>query len=384
MKYVFSYLVFLIYVLGISSICLHDVLAQDRQNIDWSNPESINPLQEGIGDFLDTELYPYIQQAHKFYWEGEYRKAAQHFIFLLRHKYDNATTIYNLACCYGQMGEAKLVAQYLDRAIKAGFVDFLTLRKDKAYEKVWGDRYFYKVLKRLESLNEKLGELVYIKSKKLIKCHIRFPHQYNSQNKYPLLIGLHGNGGNPEDFVALYDKFKNKDFIFAAPQGAYRLQSDIGYRNEMYSWEMGVQDEKLWESADPLIEDYILNILSELSAKYSISNIYMMGFSQGTAYAYAVGIKHPDLITGIICFGGKILDMDKPYSLLSEEDIKKGKDLRVFIAHGMKDQEIELDASLKARDLLEKHQYEVSYDQFEGGHWLPPEMLNKAVKWMKK
>ena len=55
--------------------------AQENKPIDWSDPEKIDPMQEGIGSFLDTELYTYIQKAHHLYWSKMYVEAAQHFSY---------------------------------------------------------------------------------------------------------------------------------------------------------------------------------------------------------------------------------------------------------------------------------------------------------------
>jgi predicted esterase len=38
--------------------------------------------------------------------------------------------------------------------------------------------------------------------------------------------------------------------------------------------------------------------IEALQERYAIRHVYVFGFSQGGAYAYLVGIYHPDLVSG--------------------------------------------------------------------------------------
>ena len=60
-----------------------------------------------------------------------------------------------------------------------------------------------KNVKKIEDWTTKLGNTVYIKASKLIKCRIQQPKNFNSKKRYTLLIGLHGNGGSADEFIQL-------------------------------------------------------------------------------------------------------------------------------------------------------------------------------------
>jgi len=47
---------------------------------------------------------------------------------------------------------------------------------------------------------------IYFKSSSLFKCKIKLPDNYNKNKKYPLLIGLHGGNGSPEQFITIWDE----------------------------------------------------------------------------------------------------------------------------------------------------------------------------------
>ena len=322
----------LIIFLSITSTIFAQSSQQNTKPIDWSSPDKIDPLQENIGDFLDQDLSQIDWIARTAFQRKNYKQAAQNYLFLLMHKVDDPNTIYNLACCYGQMGKAELAAKYLIRAVNAGFTNLDRIKTDNDFNKVRRNKNFNNNIEKIENWVGNLGSTIYIKASKLIKCQLQLPKNYNSQKKYTLLIGLHSNGGQADDFIQLWNGFKNQDFIFAAPQGTYRKDKRPDSKMEQYSWDIDVQDEELWKQGDPLSEDYILEIANHILIQYKIKDIYLLGFSQGAAYTFLTGIKHTDIFKGIICFAGKIPETDKSYSILSKADIKNGNKLKVFIA----------------------------------------------------
>jgi len=379
------YTISIIIIILFISNPLSPIYSQDKNTIiNWSSPDKIDPLQEDIGEFLDQDLSKIDWIARTAQQQNNYRQAAQYYLFLLRHKVDDPITIYNLACCYGQIGKAELAAKYLIRAVNAGYTNLDQIKKDNDFNKVRGNENFKNNVKKIENWIGNLGSTIYIKASKLIKCRIQLPKNYNPQKSYTLLIGLHGNGGRADDFIQLWNGFKNQDFIFAAPQGPYRKHKRPDTKNEQYSWDIDVQDKELWKRGDPLSEEYILENANHISKQYNIKNTYLLGFSQGAAYAYLTGIKHPDLFKGIICFAGKIPETDKSYSILSKDDIKQGNKLKVFIAHGTRDSAIKHQVSLNSKSILEKYGYDVEFSSFSGGHTIPPEILQQAEQWMKK
>jgi len=62
--------------------------------------------------------------------------------------------------------------------------------------------------------------------------------------------------------------------------------------------------------------------------------------------------------------------------------IRTARNLRVFIAHSPEDRVVEYESGTKAREILEKHGYDVTFHEFEGGHRVPEEPLREAQRWM--
>ena len=355
--------------------------AEKTIDVDWSQPETINPFHEDIGDFLDVDLSGFAKKAYDVYQSKDYEDAARYYLAMLRYDINNANSIYNLACCYGLLGKDILAAKYLERSVTAGFENIEHIKEDPDFDKVRGKKVFDatvdSIASQIKRKAEILGNIVHVDAPALFKCRIRLPEDYDSTKSYPLLVGLHGLGSSPDRFITLWEKFGMHDFIYASPQAPYPFSSgkEIGY-----SWRLwGTGQEGLGKKTSAMSDDYVALIVENLRKRYKIGEAYLLGFSQGCAQTYTTGIRYSPLFEGLICFGGW-LDED----WLTDISVKGAKGLRVFIAHGTEDGVVEHDAGIKAKDFLTKHGYDVTSYDFEGGHRVPEEVAKEAVKWMRR
>lgn len=206
---------------------------------------------------------------------------------------------------------------------------------------------------------------------------------------YPLVLGLHGGAHNPEQFITLWDHLPSRSFIYAVPQAPYPIHTKEQLAFDWAMWPTG--DEELIDKATELSEGYIVNVTQELAKRPDIEGVYLMGWSQGAILTYLVGIKHHSLFDGIICLSGPglLAPLVNPFAgsfnptWLTDEQIRDARDLRVLIAHGRDDQSAKYDLALGSREVLEKHGYDVTFRDFEGGHIFPPkQILSDIVAWV--
>ena len=115
-----------------------------------------------------------------------------------------------------------------------------------------------------------------------------------------------------------------------------------------------------------------------------------MGFSQSAIFTYIAAIQRPELYKGIICLSGPAIHepIRNPFAgeyapdWLEEKYLEPANTLRVFIAHGTKDQTPPYDFGLKSKEILRSYGYDVSFHSFEGGHIIDPEILRQALEWI--
>jgi phospholipase/carboxylesterase len=351
--------------------------AEKIAEIQWSNPELINPFQPNIGDFLDVNLDSLLSKAYGDYQAGKYEEAAKYYLALLHYDISDANSIYNLACCYGLLGKDTLAAEYLARSVKAGFEDIGHIEQDPDFDKVRKSPVFVTVMDTVTALAKRkqadLGIVTFVEAPTILNCRVHLPDNYDSTRSYPLVIGLHGFGSNNDQFITLWKRFGNPDLIYAAPQAPYALfpGKEIGY-----SWAGAQPVDKI---ARELSENYIAEVARSLTKQYKTTGTYLFGFSQGAAYTYTTGIKNPDLFKGLICFGGWL-----DTSWLTPAKIKAAKNLKVFIGHGKQDRMVEYQAGITSRDILKADGFKVTFKDFAGGHAVPEEVLKQVKGWMEK
>lgn len=233
--------------------------------------------------------------------------------------------------------------------------------------------------------------MIYIKNFSLHKCLINLPENHVLEENYPLVVGLHGGGHNPDNLITLWDHISNRGFIYSVPQAPYPLVVNTELKFDWAMWPSG--NEELINKATELSERYIVNVVQEMKKSYNINEVYLMGWSQGAIFSYLVGIKQYPLFNGIICLSGPglLAPLKNPFASpfdpdwLADEVIQSAKNLRVFITHGKEDQEVKYELGIRSRDILINHGFDVTFRDFVGGHNHPPNLIMKEIAdWIKE
>lgn len=218
----------------------------------------------------------------------------------------------------------------------------------------------------------------------LLNCKINLPNNFNFDKPTDLVISLHGGGGTYENFHKIWRHFENPQFIMATPEAPYKwlMADNIAY--DWSAWPSGNLNFMI--KALELTSTYIENLIISLKGKYNISNVYLMGFSQGSIITQIAGIKKHDLLDGIIILSGpEINHPGKPEIIWpSDSEIINANNLDIFIAHGKSDEIIDIKIANKSKEYYEKQGYNTLLFEFEGGHEINPEAMKKIEKWINK
>jgi len=233
-------------------------------------------------------------------------------------------------------------------------------------------------------------EAVHVPAPVLLKSLLRLPASLDSENPVPLVIGLHGGGSSAEGFMDLWDGVEGTEFAYLVLQGPYPVP---GSSEPSFDWAM-------WPSADPtlmrragdLLPDYVVAAIAEVRRQVNISDVYLLGFSQGAIYSYLIGVEIPEQLKGLVVLSGPGLASpihtpftDEPAlpNWIETGDIEAASGLRVFLAHGRSDTAAEFALASESRDVLVRNGYDVTFRAFDGGHEAPPqEVLTEIAAWI--
>jgi len=182
------------------------------------------------------------------------------------------------------------------------------------------------------------------------------PKSYDGAHTAPLLVALHGAGGNPmRAFSWVLEASEAFGFLVLMPQA-------IGRTWDILGGAFG-QDVQLIDA-----------VLGAVFAHYRIDPdlVAICGFSDGASYALSLGLTNGDLFSAILAFSPGFSHPGEPH----------GKPA-VFISHGTDDRVLSIDAcSRRIVPPLARSGYAVHYAEFEGGHAIPPPIMQMALEWL--
>ncbi|MFC1587120.1 dienelactone hydrolase family protein [Planctomycetota bacterium] len=198
--------------------------------------------------------------------------------------------------------------------------------------------------KKNQTLKISAGERRYV---------VYVPKSYRPNVPTPLVISLHGAGGNGDgEFQWLWQKeVKQWNGLVACPSGH----------------PPGAQ----WFEPPDQVE-FVLALYEEMKKNFNVdtNRVYVNGFSNGGNGAWYYGIYYPFLWGAVCARGGS------PPGLGAISNMQW---VGVYIIHGTNDQVIECEHDRKAAEKLKELGYDYVYDEVAGGEHVPFLKKNSKV-----
>ena len=171
-------------------------------------------------------------------------------------------------------------------------------------------------LKNIEKLDL---ELDFVKASlpartRLTHPHILFsPMHYEPKYAYPLLVWLHGTGGDERQLMRIMPLISTRNYVAVAPRGlpieqpvaqpAFDLNvSTILHRpKEQHDWILS--DDHL-----ATVEQRIFDCIAVAQERCNIANhrIFIAGFGTGGTAALRLATLYPECFVGVAAFGGEM------------------------------------------------------------------------------
>lgn len=195
---------------------------------------------------------------------------------------------YNLACVYNLMGNEQAAIAWLHRSAGNGFRQTATIENDPDLRTLWEDPSWPKIVATVRT-NAEIYDHSVQRAFSQSPPSITLPPDHDPNRPAPLIIALHGYGGRPGGYPALWRPAAEKiGAILATPHGLQRL-------GEGYFW--GGLEEA--ETIVKLTIEYVRK-----SHNIDDTRIVLTGFSQGGFMAMAIGARNPDVFAGVIPMAG--------------------------------------------------------------------------------
>lgn len=113
-------------------------------------------------------------------------------------------------------------------------------------------------------------------------------------------------------------------------------------------------------------------LLATVFDTYPVSDVTLGGFSDGASYALSLGLANGDLVDAVLAFSPGF----------AAPPVTHGRP-RIFISHGVDDRVLPIDVcSRRLVPHLHDRGYDVTYQEFPGGHEIPAPVRDAATTWL--
>lgn len=182
------------------------------------------------------------------------------------------------------------------------------------------------------------------------------PPGYDPARPTPLLVLLHGAGGNTARLLALLQPLADEAGLILLIPNSRGSTWDViidGFGPDVVSIDAAVQEALRRCAIDR-------------------SRLAIGGFSDGASYALSLGLGNGDLFSHVVAFSPGFIALERTV----------GKP-RIFLSHGRNDEVLPINpTSRKILPRLESTGYDVTYREFDGPHTIPEPIAREAVEWL--
>ncbi len=195
----------------------------------------------------------------------------------------------------------------------------------------------------------------------------------------PLLIALHGYGGDKSSMMRLARRINEQDFVIAALQGVHQHMIIPKTREEKLGFGFGwVTNFKPEESVE-LHHRNIRHIISTLTNKGIADgrNVFLMGFSQAVGANFRFAFTHANLLRGVIAICGGI-----PGDWAVEGKYE-GEGLDVLYLGANQDEFYTPERLQQFASAIAQRAQAVELKMFDCGHEVPRDSYPTIDQWIK-
>lgn len=302
---------------------------------------------------------------------------------------DDAVGWYNYACALSLAGSEEKALRALGHAFEAGYADSAFAAADPDLASLRGHQDFDSLLARMGGRRQLLqageGRRHSLARAQMGQYDIYLPDGYDPEDKrrYPLVVMLHGAGGNETGPRAVMNMMDLEGVIVAIPRAPYHEPgTTAGYRY----WGADVQadpgSERTAETWDQ-VNDWHEAVIEDVSDRYRVDRrrVVIEGFSQGAAAALMSGLRDPGLYCGVIVVGGFL-----PAGYAHADNVQQlaRRDVRVLVQHGEYDGAVGVNHASDLVQWLRGQGAEADFKRYQARHEITAEMARDMAGWIRE
>lgn len=202
--------------------------------------------------------------------------------------------------------------------------------------------------------------------------HIILEPEADTRAPHPAVIMLHGLGADEHDLAGLA-QFLDPRLLTISVRAPFPLEWG-GYKWYDF-YDAGKPDPVQFREST----DRLLQFIHDALGSYPIDHrhLYLLGFSMGTVMALAMALSQPSLFRGVIANSGYLAEETHLTYRWNEIGGKS-----FYVAHGVYDELIPVQASRIIRSKLEDAGARVEYHEYPMAHEISEQSLQAMTRWL--
>lgn len=204
------------------------------------------------------------------------------------------------------------------------------------------------------------------------------PMHYEKNYSYPLIVWLHGEHDDERQLQRVMPFISLRNYVAVAPQGLTKSQRSLT-ESECSNQSQRSYD---WPQTDASFEHAYRSIWHGIERATERCNInrrkvLLVGFGSGGSMALRIGLRSPDLFSGIVAIGGGLPSTNGLFAGLN-----RARELPILLSHGRDSVDYNEDQVCNDLRLLHTAGFNVTVRQYPCGDDLTDLMLRDANVWL--
>jgi len=193
------------------------------------------------------------------------------------------------------------------------------------------------------------------------------PLHYEANYAYPLLVWLHGRGGNERQLRQVMKLISMRNYVAVAPRGPAAA---------------GVANGFAWDDSEASLAEAtqrVFDAIEAASERFHIApqRVFVAGFDCGGTAALRLALNSPQRFAGVLSVGGPFPQCGSPLAAL-----RQARRLPLFIAQGRDSQEYSLERTCEELRLFHAAGLSVTLRQYPCGDEIYTRMLHDMDVWI--
>lgn len=205
-----------------------------------------------------------------------------------------------------------------------------------------------------------------------LQTDLSLPYRSNAQPGKPLLVLLHGVGGNETNLLRLEPYFSDFNLV--------SVQAPLALGTDRYAWfNVEFTPAPVHNASEAEVSrQKLVNFLTELNQQEcNAQKPFVLGFSQGAIMGLSLALSVPELLGGVVAMSGRVLQEQSAKATSSPVY----KALPVLVTHGVHDAKLPISHGRNSEQVLEPL-VDLDYREYDVSHELGEESLNDTSAWL--